>query len=105
MTSERDLDDIIVSGAPDDSRAFRIELNFSLVTPPKYWLMITPSYTWGIDNTDDGGFLKVFTGLNLSEKHSLGMDVKWNYEVRDGLLQEVIRGEKYQVRLQWEIYF
>ena len=100
-----DLGHLIPSDGPDESRAFRIELNLSVVTQPRYWFMLTPSYTWGIENTDDGGYIKIFTGMNINSSHSLGFDAQWNFDVRNGLLQEDVRGEQYKIRLQWEMYF
>ena len=43
--ANNDLDETAPDDDPNDSRALRIELNMSVVTPPKYWLLITPSYT------------------------------------------------------------
>jgi hypothetical protein len=100
-----DLDDDIGSGEPDDSRAVRAEINLAVDVPDRYWLLVTPAYTWGLRNTDDGGFIKVFTGINLNTSMSLGLEVQWNYDVRNGVLQDVMRGEKYRARIQWEIYY
>jgi hypothetical protein len=90
---------------PNSSQAIRLELNFAVDVPDRYWLLITPAYTAGLRNTDDGGYLKVFTGINLTPSMALGIEGQVNFEVREGLLQEVIRGEKYRIRIHWENYF
>ena len=100
-----DLSDLLGDGDPRRSQATRAELNIAIDTPDRYWLLLTPAYTWGVKNSDDGGFLKAFTGFHLNSKMSAGLELQWNFEVRQGRLQEVPAGEKYKVRLHWEIYF
>ena len=89
----------------NESQATRLELNLAFEMPARYWLLVTPSYTWGLKNTDDGGFIRAFGGYNIGMDMSLGLEAQYNFDVRNGLLQEVIRGEKYSLRLQWESYF
>ena len=100
-----DLKDDIPDDDPNDSQAVRLELNLAFDVPDRYWLLVTPAYTWGVENTDDGAFLKAFGGYNISADTSLGLEVQYNFEVREGLLQDAIRGEKFHLRLHWEIYF
>jgi len=100
-----ELREDIPGAAPNDSEAFRAELNLAFAMPERYWLLVTPAYTWGIENADNGGFIKAFGGYNISADMSLGLELQYNFDVRNGLLQEVIRGEKYSVRLHWENYF
>ena len=54
---------------------------------------------------DDGGSVKVFMGKFLSPKQALAVELEWHFEPRDGKLEEVYTGEKYRIRLHWEIYF
>lgn len=103
--ANKELREDIPEGAPNESRALRLEVNFSIDMPSRYWLLVTPAYTWDLKSTDDGGFIKAFTGYNISSSNSLGIEGQYNIDVRDGLLQEVIRGEKWRLRVQWENYF
>ena len=97
--------DAILGDRPDSSEAVRLEFNLAIDTPDRYWLLLTPSYTWNVKNTEDAGFVKVFTGFHLNHDMSLGFELQYNFDVRCGLLQEVISGEKYSARVHWEIYF
>lgn len=99
------LKDEIPDDDPNESQALRAEINLAFDVPERYWLLITPAYTWDVENTDDSAFLKVFGGYNISADQSLGLEAQYNFDVRDGLLQDAIRGEKYHLRLHWEIYF
>jgi hypothetical protein len=46
--------------------------------------------------------VEVTTDLSRSKKSIEG---QYNIDVRDGLLQEIIRGEKWRLRIHWENYF
>ena len=103
--ANNDLKSEIPSQAPTSSRALRLELNLAVAMPQRYWLLVTPAYTWDLRNTDDAATIKAFTGYNLSPDASLGIEAQYNVEVRNEVLQEVIQGEKWRLRLQWEQYF
>jgi len=100
-----DLGDLLGDDDPRRSQAARVELNLAIDTPDRYWLLVTPAYTWGVKNADDGGFIKAFSGFHINSQMSLGLELQWNFEVRQGRLQEVPAGEKYKARLHWEVYF
>jgi hypothetical protein len=100
-----DLKEGIDDGGPNESRAARLEVNFAIDVPHRYWLLVTPAYTWNLESADQGGYVKAFTGYNINSSTSLGLEVQYNVSVRDGLLQEVIRGEKWRTRVHWEFYF
>ena len=100
-----DLADLLGEDDPRHSQAVRLELSFAIDTPERYWFQVTPSFTHGVKNTDDGAFVKAFTGFHINQQMSLGVELQWNFEVRQGRLQEVPAGEKYKARLHWEIYF
>jgi hypothetical protein len=103
--ANNELREDIPDSAPNESRALRLEVNFAFDMPNRYWLLVTPAYTWDIKSTDDAAYIKAFTGYNLSSSTSLGIEGQYNIDVRDGLLQEVIRGEKWRLRIHWENYF
>ena len=103
--ANNELKEDIPDGAPNESRALRLEVNFAFDMPNRYWLLVTPAYTWDLKATDDGGYIKAFTGYNINTSTSLGIDAQYNVDVRDGLLQDVIRGEKWRLRIHWENYF
>ena len=66
---------------------------------------VTPAYTWDLKATDDGGYIKAFTGYSINASTSLDIEGQYNVDVRDALLQDVIRGEKWRLLLLWENYF
>ncbi len=103
--ANNELQEDIPDGAPDESRALRLEVNFAIDVPNRYWLLVTPAYTWDLRSTEDAAYIKAFTGYNISTSTSLGIEGQYNIDVRDGLLQEVIRGEKWRLRIHWENYF
>jgi hypothetical protein len=103
--ANNELREDIPDSAPNESRAIRLEVNFAIDMPSRYWLLVTPAYTWDIKSTEDAAYIKAFTGYNINSSTSLGIEGQYNVDVRDGLLQEVIRGEKWRLRIQWENYF
>lgn len=103
--ANKELKEDIPDGAPNESRALRLEVNFAFDMPSRYWLLITPAYTWDLKATDDGGYIKAFTGYNINTSSSMGIEGQYNVDVRDGLLQDVIRGEKWRLQIHSEFYF
>lgn len=103
--ANQDLKEQIPNNEATDSRAVRLEANFSIVTPERIWLLITPAYIWDVDGTEDGGFIKAYGGYNLTPSIGLGLEGQYNFDVRNAQLQEVIRGEVWKLRLQMEFYF
>ncbi len=84
--ANKDLREDIPGGAPNESRALRLEVNFAIDMPNRYWLLVTPSYTRDLKSTNDGGYIKAFTGYSINTSTSLGIEGQYNIDVRDGLL-------------------
>lgn len=103
--ANNELQEDIPDSAPNESRALRLEVNFAIDMPSRYWLLVTPAYTWDVESTEDAAYIKAFTGYNINSSTSLGIEGQYNVDVRDSLLQEVIRGEKWRLRIHWENYF
>ena len=102
--ADNDLEKLL-RGEPTESRAFKMELNVAIDTPDRYWLLAALSETWGESNAEDATSVRVFTGVSLTPDMSLGLEGQYNFDVRQGRLQEVVAGEKYYLRLHWELYF
>jgi hypothetical protein len=92
-------------GQSDSSQSLKLDLNISPKMPDAWYMMIVPAYTWGVKNSDDSAYLRLFGGRFITEKGALNLEAQYNLEKRDGSLKSVEDGEKYYLRLSWYQYF
>lgn len=106
MASDTDLKNSLRAQNIDDtSHALKFDLNISPKMPSGWWLMLTPSYTANIKNSDNAAALRTFGGYFVSPKGAIGLEAQYNFEVQEENLNAVQNGQEAYAKLMYKYYF
>jgi len=98
-------DSLNAQGLDNSSQAIKFDLNISPKMPSGWWLMMTPSFTSGIQNSDDAVSFRVFTGYFFIKNQAIAVEAQYNFEVQEDKLNAIQNGQEGYVKLQYQYYF
>lgn len=89
----------------DTSQAIKFDLNISPKMPAGWWLMLTPSYTANVSNSDNGAAFRVFTGYFMEANQAIALEAQYDLAVQDDKLNAIQNGQEGYMKLQYHYYF